>query len=168
MNFINGLFYKKHFNKNILRIGLNYYHSKFNIEQSSTYYYYKNVGQSKLGALKLGYERALTKTKLQLYFAADLIFGLGKTKGVSGNRGDIRWWYVETPYDITRTEVAIAPAIGLKYPISRRLALNIESNFTLAYYKSRDFLNPNYSQDNVWKNRINFNPIQMIALSYSF
>ncbi len=80
INFITGINYKRHFNRNAIQLGLNYYFSKFNIDN----YYYKNEGQGKIGELKIGYERIFTNKKLQLYYGADLSFATGRLKAAAG------------------------------------------------------------------------------------
>ena len=162
MNFVNGVLYKRHFNKNAIRLGFNYFYSKFDIDNG----HYKYEGKGKHGELKLGYERILTSRKLQVYFATDIIFGNGNSKGVSQSRGVI--FSNPIPYNIHSKKLSFGPSIGLKYPIINKFSLNLETNINWAFYKNNNLLDPDNSFNNRWFNTLRFNPIQMISLNYNF
>jgi hypothetical protein len=131
-----GVMYKRHFGKNALRVGFDFYHYNFdydsatNINNYAKSTYYKVEGLYNIGKVRVGYERALTLRREQPFFATDLSISYGKGKNTSTG-------YFYSPSfeekDMNIFEIGIEPAIGVKYQLIRRLSLTLEISASLYY-----------------------------------
>jgi len=162
-SFVNGILYKRHWGKEAIRVGFDYYYSKISIEESSKYHRYKNEGKSKIGEFRIGYERKMTDSKLQPYFSFDLIIIFGNLKGIDGSTN---WGggYAEHPYDIRVEELGFAPSIGLQYHAWDQFSFSIEINASFVYYHHSS---KNGSQ--VYEGmKIYYNPLRLLSVNYHF
>ncbi|MCD4679426.1 MAG: hypothetical protein K8S00_03465 [Bacteroidales bacterium] len=162
-NFVNGIMYKRHYGKNAIRVGFYYYYSKFSIEESGQNYYYKNEGQNNFGEFRIGYERKITTSKLQPYFALDLSITFGNMTGISGSESYM-WWYTESPYTIRIDDLGISPSIGLKYQAVDRFSFSIETSVNIVYYHHK-YMNSVYIDEGAI---IYLNPLQLLSMNYHF
>jgi len=132
-SYLNGIMYKRYFNKNVLRIGFDYFH----YDIRGDFFLLSNIisvrsGRYDIGKLKLGYERKLTETREQLFTAIDLNMAYGKGKNFKYN------YMYNSPIgneeeNIKIAEVGIEPAIGVNFRFSRRFSLTIETSIRLYY-----------------------------------
>jgi len=162
-SFVNGIMYKRHWGKNAIRVGFDYYYSKISKEVSSKYHSSKNEGKSDIGEFRIGYERKMTTSKLQPYFSIDLSITYGNVKGIYGGT-NLGGWYAEHPYDIRVEELGIAPSIGLQYHAWDQFSFSIEINVSFVdyYHKSN---NDSYLYEGV---KIYYNPLRLLSVNYHF
>ena len=171
-NFINGVMYKHSHKKNALRIGLDYYYNSFNIvypppgviiyDGGQTTF----LGQNNIGALRIGYERMLTMTKLQPYLATDLTLTYGQIKGTTIYEG----WPGNYKHanDERIKEIGISHAIGLRYHLNGKFSIALEADIGWAYYNHKDLKNPYYYSNQRSGFRTYINPLRFLSLNYHF
>ncbi len=163
-HFIVGLMYKHRTDKNAIRIGFDYYYSKFSNERDGGYSYLEEVGKDNIGELRVGFERQLTTTRLQLFVGTDLTLTYGQVKGMTRALGDFYPFYTETQFEFRIAEIGIAPAVGFDYRLSKKLSIAMESNVSLAYHYRKNLVNSKTSTSP----RFYFNPLRLFSLNYHF
>jgi hypothetical protein len=163
----NGLMYKRHFNKNAIRIGFDYCHSSDSYVYYPEIYYQKSETQFNMAKLRLGYERKFTLSKIQPFIAIDQYFSFGINKTIT--EGNCNSWYGNYYYyqyrNVTQEniiEVGIEPVIGLKYQIIKRLSLAIEIDAVL-YVKHIGGNVPHRT-----KMGFAFNPLRLFSFNFHF
>ena len=164
-NICNGILYKRHFCKNAIRVGFDFYDFKFkddsstNMNDASHYTYYIIEGHYFMGTVRLGYERILSMTKEQPFFAVDLSMSYGNGKNTSTG------YYFSHSYevqDFNITEIGIEPVIGVRYQFIQRLSLTIEINAKLYYVWTGSEVGHHS------KLLFAFNPVRMFSFNFHF
>lgn len=154
-----GLLYKLHCGKDAFRAGFDYFDRKIDTEDFSEMRYIRNTGNDLTKELRLGYERKFGKSKFQPIIGADLVLAFNRKKGIVSGYGDFSWWYTETSYDRSTKIIAVAPFIGVKYFLNRRLSVSTELNFAISY-----FYEDKYHQEA----QALFNPVRSLSINYHF
>lgn len=164
INYVNGLLFKRAWNKNAIRVGFDYNYRTSNWESGGTYQYVKGHDQQFVGKLRLGYERRFTLRKVQPFAFSDVSLSYGQTKGTSGGWGDWTPIYSESSFDIRTTEILLDHGIGLKYRPISRLSVSLEINFSFGYEHSR------YTDNRDTGQQFNFyfNPLRLLSINYHF
>ncbi len=131
-NFVNGVKYKRHFGKNAIRIGLNY----FSYEPSVEYANSELIGQQKEIELKIGYERKLTSDQFHVFIASDLFYSFGEVS----NGDNPERIFIGEKIDYQIRKIGISPTLGINYRPFSRFSISIETNWDIAYFelKSED------------------------------
>lgn len=162
-NFFPGLFVKKHFNKNILRMSFDYNKRVINDRVNTSHHAYKNDGEIQQGELRLGYERELGSKKMVPFLCADLGYSYSEAKGFASVFSDITR-YNDQEYFVKTNRYFINAGIGLKYKMSNKLTLTYEGGFVYGTYHSKDYKNNPYNPQ--YTRRFNmFNPVRTLGLS---
>ena len=163
-NLLRGFIYKRHVNDDALRIGFDYYSAPLKLESNgrstqSEFYY----GQEKLTEFRIGYERNLSNSILQLYFSTDLLITNIQTGGHYATMGCVGG---SEGYLHTKTkEIGIASGMGLRYRAGKRFSISAETNISLVYSQYTHV----YKDTRVYRSlNSNFNPLRVLALSYRY
>lgn len=133
-NFANGVKYKRHFGKNAIRIGLNYFNYKPSTETPNAEY----IGQQKEIEFKIGYERKLTSNQFHVFIAGDLFYSYGEVSEYfvrysNGQNHEIISIGDKIDYQIRK--IGISPTIGINYRPFSRFSFSIETNWDITYFE---------------------------------
>src|SRR5690606_13434875 len=165
-----GIMFKRQCGKNAVRMSLDYYHSTYEGTYNGPYYEERSRGKFNQGILRIGYERKLSSTALQPYFATDIALSYSRDQGIlERNRSAI----VEMPYgsfdyNYKSISYGIAPAVGLRYNFSERFSVSIESNINIMLFKELYFADNWTSSTHIGENlEITFNPLRLFSINYS-
>ena len=134
INYLNGIFIKRNFNKFTLRIGME--HSTQEINEI-----YLANGFYKEQALLLGLEKGRTFSIFRSYFAFDII-GLNTSSNYSYEVDSIT-----KNANLNVLGIGGIPSVGIEFKINNSLSISLESRLQLIYFYSK-------------KNITNLTPIQ--------
>jgi hypothetical protein len=126
----NGVIFKFNDNQISYRISGNFYNKNFSFKNDCDDCEIA-IGKLTDYSIKLGFEKLITYSTIQPYFAIDIGFRNNRFKGSSQNASSINY---TTLYDVTAEKNAgiVSPAIGIK--------LNLINHFTIAVEGSMDIL----------------------------
>ena len=165
-NFFSGIFVKRHFNKNVLRLLFDYNQRLVNYKWESKPWYSKTIGDVKATEFRFGYERELGSKKIIPYISIDLCYNYSKATGFSTVYGDFVS-YQDKEYLIKRNEYSICYGTGLKYRVTNNITLSYEFSLQCGYYNSHDYKSDPYNYiDNDFFYKLN--PIRQMGLSIRF
>ncbi len=162
-----GLMYKRHYGKNMLRIGGDYYSmvdEHAGITDLCTTCP-RNDGLYEGVFARIGMQRWIgsKKTKLQPYMGLDAVVHYGTYSGTHYTGFD-DIGYTPNNYEYTNIAAGVGPTLGINYRFIERLSVSLESSANIMYYDNGGFedsqLNPSKGPK--------FNPIRAFTLNYHF
>jgi hypothetical protein len=162
-NVVNGVMFKYHLDRYTVRAGFDYSEHNYSY-RDSTYFFYQTKGKSFGKYFRLGVEKTLSKTKLQIYLSSDLIFAFEQFNGISGT-GDFGWAGYNNPYRFKVISYGFSPAFGLRYRPLKHFSISAETSLIIGgYYR--------YSQEGTYKNlsakMLIINPLRLLSINYHF
>lgn len=159
-----GIYYKRFFGSNGIRIGADYYqHNEFR-----QYGPFADAMNRKTGELHLGYERRFGERKLQGFVFADLVYRYSKTQRI--NSGSMFYADVLMPIappDYTkaeRHEYGGLAGLGLRYNFSRHFSLIYEAGFQAGAWRNNDLTLQQHSNGTL----LRLYPLRSIAVAIRF
>jgi hypothetical protein len=165
-NLFSGIFLKRHFEKNSVRVLFDYSQKVVNKKWESTPWFSKTTGDLKSSELRVGYERAFGTKKIIPFLATDLSYNYSKATGLSTVYGDFVS-YQDKEYLIKTNQYSICIGSGLKFKITDHIMLTYEFSFQYGYYQSKDYKsNGNASVDKGMFHA--FNPVRQVGFSINF
>ena len=164
-NVLTGIFAKKHFNKNIVRVSFDYTKKIINQEINNLHTYIKDNGEINQGELRLGYEREFSSRKIVPFLCSDFVYSYSEAKGKASVYGDFVA-YSDRPYLIKTNWYSVNVGAGLKIKITKTLLLTYECGLQYGYYYSRD--NTSLYIREVSAKFSAFNPVRSLGLSVRF
>ena len=163
VNFVNGIKYKRHFGKNALRVGVNY----FSYKPSTDFVNAEYIGQQKEIEFKIGYERKLTSDQFHVFIAGDLFYSFGEVSEylVRYSNGQNRE-IISTgdKIDYLINEIGLSPTIGINYRPYSRFSISVETNWDIAYF----YLNSAELPTTVSNFKIYYNYLGFLSASVHF
>ncbi|MCX6312126.1 MAG: hypothetical protein NT084_10895 [Bacteroidetes bacterium] len=125
-NLFSGVYYKYHFGKNAWRASFDFNQKSIftNVAPNISYYYSENAKRNFIG-LKAGYERKFGNRKLNAFVFSDLIFNYYNLRGVHSYSGCFGWGE-NVPFNEETFEYGLAGGAGIRYAISKNIALSYE------------------------------------------
>jgi hypothetical protein len=126
------LTYRRYFKKSNFRAGIggNYLHSEIPSPYNGDSLKTKYLNKQSSFAVRIGYEFFQEISRLwQVYYGADLI------TNYSHQRNDVTNWNdgYAAGQENTSTGFAIAPVLGIRFRINKRISLTTESSFLFQY-----------------------------------
>lgn len=134
---INGIMVKKHFEKFILRAGVNQNSGPFEFNVVGNTFGSRDSGSFKLNTLRVGIEKVFFPSKLSPYVAADLFYAISSSEGIFADWGGFRGTYLERSYNNVSNRIGVVPSFGIKYRPISQLSFGIETNFSIYYYQNK-------------------------------
>lgn len=157
-NIINGLFYKRHFDKTTFRLGLDYIRIVDEQGEPECCDKFENVGKYKGINLRIGMEKEFKLGQFRSFIATDFLITYGLLKGVrSGGIAGI----IEK-YEVWSTGIGIGPTLGLNYRFQRSFSISIETNFFITH-----FIYSNEKKSDALFQPL-LNPVRMVSINGHF
>ncbi|MFC2110839.1 hypothetical protein ACFLQ5_00145 [Bacteroidota bacterium] len=159
-NLFPGVYLKRHFNKNAIRLSFDYRIIKLDDENE----YFTQSGKTKLGEVKIGYEREFMTKRLRPYINFDLSYYHSRSKGIYERfNGDACDAWTDMEFDNKLTEYSLCPGSGMKFFITKRIILSYE--FNLQFGLSKDSNIFGYGRSYKF---FRFNPVRHLGISMFF
>lgn len=165
-NPFSGIFVKRHFNKDVIRLSYDYAHNIVNEKWASYPWYSKTTGDIKSNEFKFGYEREFSSKRLVPFLSADLCYNYSKAKGLSSVYGDFVS-YEDQEYLIERNEYSLCIGSGLKLNLAKNISLVYEFGVQSGYYRSQNLKN-NPSHTFEEGKFFKLNPVRTLGVSIRF
>ena len=163
--YINGITLKRYFNKNVFRIGIDYYKfiDKLRPDDDGCCDRIINDGEYEGVEIKIGYEKRLNIKHIIPFIGIDLIGVYGKYVGVAAG-GLSGHYYAE--YNITHKKLGLAPYLGFNVKFRKHFSASIETNFNISYYQNKDIIKDSDQITKNWGRR--YNPLRIVSFNYHF
>ncbi len=167
LNFLHGLSYKRHFNKNAIRFNFNYFQKIDKIDNSQS----ESSGNYSEIEFGLGYQRGFLNSWIKPYIAVDLKIMGGNL--VEERNNNLNPSYEK--YDINKLGIGISPTLGVKFETKTPLSFSIETNVEMLMYREEGSVYfwspteiPDLSDVNKSDYRSRFNPVTAFFISLEF
>jgi hypothetical protein len=160
---IPSIFMKLPLKKQSLRFKYEFFKKPYSFETSSPDSYQRIDGDLIEHRFSVGIERYLSSKTFRLFYLIDAGITFTDFKGLYSYNDIIDYTLLSDPFNITGITIFVQPGIGLKYKISEKLDINLESAlwFGKGYDKDDNHdINPNL--------RFIPRPVSLFGLSYKF
>lgn len=167
----NGLLYKLHCGRNVFRAGADLFRYRYeegarpDPEESIYPWYSYAEGRYQDFALRLGYERRLTKGRLQPFVGVDLSYRLLHKVGHYEGRGDFPPYEYAGETDETWSGYHAGPLVGVAYAVGEHLSVSVEGCVQMGSQRMVASKNGFRSSD---RSYLIADPIRTFAVSYLF
>jgi hypothetical protein len=147
-HWFNGIMYKRHFGKNAIRVGVEYFTEKESYNQEVMYR--TQSGSYKFYSLeyRVGYQRTFPIRKFVVYLSLDVAGLHQKTR----SKGEYSGKLYSSTYEIN--SAGILPGLGLQYKITKQFSVTAETGLN---YFTRSY-----------NNEVTITPLKSLSFNYHF
>ncbi len=163
INLFNGIFYKRHIGKHILRSSFEYDQTKINISDIliSASFNYSSCLNYYLTDIRMGYERLFPIKQFAFYIGLDGVYKYQQLNGSYESYGYFEPYFRTEYFRYGYHYVGVAPLAGFRYQFLRHFSASIETSMEQLYLVSSN------NNNNVHRKML-FNPVRSVGISYLF
>ncbi|MBL7952624.1 MAG: hypothetical protein JNM62_12995 [Flavobacteriales bacterium] len=166
----NGVIYKFHCGRNVFRAGADL--SRYRYEEGKRpspddhypWYSYEQ-GRFQDLALRVGYERRLSKGRVQPFVGIDLAYHRTRKLGTYEGRGDFPPYEYAGTTDVTYRQHRISPIVGLTYRFAEHFSIAADASFS--YVISRR-IEPDDGLHRADRTEVIIDPVRTFSVNYFF
>lgn len=162
INTFNGLLYKRHIGKNIVRSSVEYYQTKLTrADQFPQPFYYSMWGNYYLADMRLGYERLFPMKAFAFYIGLDGVYKFRHLNGSYESYGDFEPYYKTGNFRYDYHYLGFAPLAGFRYQFLGHFSVSAETSMEQLYIVSSN-------DHSSVRRKMLFNPVRSVSISYLF
>jgi hypothetical protein len=172
----NGLLYKWHCHRNVLRAGVDVFRDHYTITEIFHTGYGHREGQSTDTRIRLGYERRFGDGRVQPFAGADVGLRYIRDRYDFESEGDFIYNPTSGVATVTTQQLFIAPFIGLDYrfadhwSVAMELTANFFTGHTTDQRDEHSYIDPDgSSSSSTWSAKgSTLDPVRSLCLAYHF